>query len=90
MVDANDLTLAHKHCFKNRAEVLASEMCGCFYCCANYPPSRISEWTTERDDGEQTALCPICGIDSVIGSASGYPLTTEWLNGMEKRWFGLR
>jgi len=88
-IDSDDLTLAHKHSFKNRSEVLASEVCGCFCCLNIYPPSRISEWVTERD-GEGTALCPMCGIDSVIGSASGYSVTAERLERMEKRWFALK
>jgi len=29
----------------------------------------------------------MCGIDSVIGSASGYPITTEFLESMNRRWF---
>ena len=36
------------------------------------------------------ALCPSCGIDSVIGDASGFPITEEFLVAMEARWFGLR
>jgi hypothetical protein len=45
----------------------------------------IREWT---DDG-QTALCPSCGVDSVIGDASGFPITVEFLTAMEAHWFGL-
>jgi hypothetical protein len=30
----------------------------------------------------QTALCPRCGIDAVIGSASGYPITQDFLQRM--------
>jgi len=49
-------------------------------------PSRrpdISEWI---DDG-QTALCPKCEIDSVIGTASGFPITHEFLMRMHEHWF---
>jgi hypothetical protein len=62
----------------NRAEIAASELCGCFYCLATFPPDQVQEWC---DDG-QTALCPRCGIDSVIGSASGSPITMEFLSEM--------
>jgi len=34
-----------------------------------------------------TALCPRCGIDSVIGSASGYPITADFLLMMRKYYF---
>lgn len=30
---------------------------------------------------------PRCGIDSVIGSAAGFPLTKEFLFQMHARWF---
>jgi hypothetical protein len=46
----------------------------------------IKEWT----DDSQTALCPTCGIDSVIGDESGFPITDHFLEAMEARWFGLR
>lgn len=35
-----------------------------------------------------TALCPRCGIDSVIGSPSGYPVTPEFLGRTREHWFG--
>jgi hypothetical protein len=34
-----------------------------------------------------TADCPRCGIDAVIGSASGFPITSEFLSSMNGRWF---
>ena len=49
----------------------------------SFSPSRISQWI----DQEQTALCPECEIDSVIGSASGYPITKEFLERMHAHWF---
>jgi hypothetical protein len=36
---------------------------------------------------EDTAMCPRCGIDSVIGSASGIDLTPEFLRKMHDFWF---
>jgi NAD-dependent SIR2 family protein deacetylase len=74
---------AHKHCVLHRAEVEASTLCGCFYCFATFTPTEVSRWT---DDG-QTALCPKCDIDSVIGSASGFPITHEFLTRMHEHWF---
>lgn len=78
-----DISAAHQRSSDHRAEVLASEVCGCFYCLKTYPPSEISEWV----DDDKTALCPRCGIDAVIGSASGYPLTREFLRDMHSFWF---
>ena len=44
--------------------------------------------TNHRDEIEASAICPRCGIDSVIGDAAGYPLTTEFLSRMKAYWFG--
>ena len=78
-----DAILAHKRCTRHRAELKASSLCGCFYCFATFLTAEIMEWT---DDGE-TACCPKCGIDSVIGSASGYPIRSEFLRRMHEYWF---
>jgi len=74
---------AHEHCSMHRDEVLSSELCGCFSCFQVFARSEISEWI----DNGQTALCPYCPVDSVIGSASGYPITKEFLEEMHRYWF---
>jgi hypothetical protein len=82
-VPRNEILKAHKHSSGHRAEILKSSLCGCFHCLSVYPSSKIEEWI---DDGE-CAMCPKCGIDSVIGSASGYPVTAEFLKEMQEYWF---
>jgi hypothetical protein len=53
-----------------------------------FSPSDIDEWVDEDvNEVEQTALCPKCGIDSVIGSATGFPLTMNFLRKMKHYWF---
>jgi hypothetical protein len=53
-----------------------------------FPPADIDEWVDENEHGVgQTAICPRCGIDSVIGDASGYPVTVEFLSQMHRVWF---
>jgi len=74
---------AHAYSTHHRSSLMQSEKCGCFHCLAVYPPSEIDDWI----DGDDTALCPKCGIDAVIGSESGYPLTPEFLGKMQKHWF---
>jgi len=74
---------AHEACSNHRAQIEASEVCGCFYCLETYPPTAIQDWC---DDDEGTALCARCGIDSVIGSASGWPVTPEFLAKMNQHW----
>jgi hypothetical protein len=88
MLSEADLQAAHKHCASHRAEVLASTTCGCFYCLAVFSPTEILDWVDEGEDGVgRTALCPRCGIDSVIGSSSGAPIEQEFLKKMHAYWF---
>ena len=81
-----NLEAAHRHSSSHREEVLASDLCGCFYCRKTFVPSEIRKWIPERDGGE-TALCPRCGIDSVIGSRAGFAITKEFLREMNRDWF---
>ena len=83
-----DIIRAHRHSIRHRDEILVSEVRGCFHCCETFAPSEIDEWTDEWEGVGQTALCPRCGIDSVIGLASGYPVTGEFLKQMHDHWFG--
>ncbi len=83
-----DLTEAHKHCSRNRSELRKSGKCGCFYCLTIFefflPLDCYNlRWAGDRD----TLMCPICGIDSVIGDVAGYALTREFLEQMQERWF---
>lgn len=78
------LRLAHGCSSYHRKHVEASEVCGCFYCCRIFEPKLIVEWI----DSGQTALCPVCGIDSVLPTALNPVFGHLWfLRAMEKRWF---
>ena len=84
----SDVQAAHVHSSNHRAEIAGSTLCGCFYCCATFASAEIVEWVDENPQGEgQTALCPRCGIDSVIGERSGFPITEEFLSIMNRHWF---
>jgi len=79
---------AHQHSSSHRKELLASDVCGCFYCLEIYSPAEVTEWVDEDDEGiGRTALCAKCGIDSVIGSSSGYPMNRKFLKEMHDYWF---
>ncbi|MCF6156417.1 MAG: cytoplasmic protein [Candidatus Brocadia sp.] len=83
-----DYLSAHKHSNNHRDKALASNQCGCFYCTAVFQPPEIEKWIDKDEKGVgQTALCPRCGIDSVIGSKLGYPITVEFLREMQRHWF---
>ncbi len=79
-----DIIAAHVHSSRHAAELRHSERCGCFYCLAVFSPSEVADWT---DDGD-TALCPRCGIDAVVGESSGFPVAdVDFLAAMKIRWF---
>lgn len=50
------------------------------------PPSEITDWCDEGNDVGQTAICPMCGIDSVIGDAD-ISFDKQFLEKMYKKWF---
>ena len=72
----------HRHTRANRMELEASEVCGCIACERIYFPSEVVRWA----EGE-TALCPHCGVDAVVGSASGIPIMPGVLRRAHERWF---
>ena len=80
------LTTAHAHSMNHRTELMTSHRCGCFQCGSVFAPARITTWV--RDAQDDTAFCPDCDIDAVIGDASGYPITPEFLAAMKRAWFG--
>lgn len=78
------LEAAHRHSSDHRLELERSTACGCFYCVKSFAAIDVTEWV---DDGA-TALCPKCGIDSVVGSASGYPVEEpRFLGAMRRLYF---
>lgn len=84
-----DLYEAHHYCINNKPALQSDSKCGCFNCLEIFDPKKITEYL---EDAVGTALCPYCGIDSVIPESSGYPLTKDFLMKMYRRWFdsGLR
>jgi hypothetical protein len=90
-----DLEGIHRHSSGHRDSVERSVQCGCFYCLATFPPSEIADWIdpdpADPDRNEEpgkTALCPHCGIDSVLpDNVPGTPLSAEMLGAMKGYWF---
>ena len=79
---------AYRHSSKHRDEVLNSKACGCFHCLSIFTPDLIDHWTDLLDGIGQTAFCPSCGIDSVIGDRD-VPFTKPLLEEMRATWFGV-
>lgn len=74
---------AHRHSSSHRQEILSSDTCVCFHCLEIYDPKEILDWVED----DQCALCAKCGIDSVIGSASGFSISRDFLKAMREYWF---
>lgn len=81
-----DLKRAHTLSYANRSRLAHAGACGCFYCLKVFTPDQIIDWSLDTPD--ETAICPYCGIDSVIGDNEGYRLTDDFLKAMYAEWFG--
>ena len=78
------LILTHKACYSHKDTILSSSLCGCFYCKQTFYPTEIEDWIDEQMG--ESALCPKCGIDSVIDDR--FPITNErFLEEMNRYFF---
>lgn len=93
MLSLADQESLHRLCSANREQLGRVQRAGCFYCCQMFSPSEITDWVDGRQvetgstaDGI-TALCPRCGIDSVIPDTPGVNLDADRLQQMRAHWF---
>ena len=77
--------LYHSHTIRNREEINLSEYCHCICCTKSYPSPIVINFIKDGDG--ETALCPYCGIDSIIGDSCGLEINQEILTELNKRWF---
>ncbi len=80
-MDESELRKAHEACNHNREAIERSSNCGCFHCLNIFPAAEVDHYWGDR------AVCPHCDVDAVIGDASGYPITPEFLKEMNEVWF---
>ena len=78
-----DLIYAHQLCNSNQEKLKNAQVCGCFYCLRIFDPKEIV-WEDEED---HTAMCPYCGIDSVLPESATLPITKAFLKRMQEFWF---
>jgi hypothetical protein len=76
---------AHKHASRHRHELEASPRCGCFFCFKTFAVGTIKSWI----DANQTALCPHCGVDAVIGEFA-VRIDDQFLRRMHRHHFAYR
>lgn len=74
---------ASEYSINNAAQIKQAQIAGCYYCKSIYSAVQISEYV---DDG-LTALCPKCGIDSVLPDTAPFDLTVETLARLKRIWF---
>ncbi len=67
----------------NREALVQSAKAGCYYCLAIYAASEVVRFLPSED----TALCPYCGIDSVLADQSPYELNAVTLEELHEYWF---
>ena len=80
------LVAAKSHAARHRAEIEASTKCACFFCFRVFRSAEIKAWI----DVNTTALCPGCGVDAVLGDASGHSIADRSLRKMHEHYFAYR
>jgi hypothetical protein len=68
----------------HRQALLASDVAGCYHCLSEFPPSTVSTWCDGGRPG-QTAICPHCGVDAVVGFRGR--VDAAWMARMHQREF---
>ena len=82
-----ELKAVYSNSIRNEESILNSDFCGCFHCISIFPAVDVksAEFIIEKD-GSRTEICPICGIDSVLGDAS-VEVSAELLEEMNEHYF---
>lgn len=91
----NELLAAYRYVSNNWRQVQDSRVCGCCNCQEIFPPAEVVAWTGLSMDNfndpkaieQQTAMCPHCGEEAVLGDKSGFPINPAFLGRMNEAWF---
>ena len=73
-----------KRSLSNISELLLTDTCGCYYCENMYNPKEIEEWINDKEGA--TAICPKCGIDSVVPYNSKLDSSIDNFKILLKQW----
>jgi NAD-dependent SIR2 family protein deacetylase len=82
MISGKRLQRLYEHSRLNRQFMVPGSTCRCFHCLRTFEAEQINRWT---DDGE-TAVCPCCGVDSVLSGSADH-LTDELIRGLQANYF---
>jgi len=78
-------TYFHQYSASNQENILLSNKCGCFFCQKIFDSKLISAHYINDKEGK-TAVCPFCGVDSVLPD-NKVDLSPNLLEAMYKVWF---
>lgn len=73
----------YQYSTRHKKSILESPYAGCFFCKTLVPTRDITEWVHE----DQTAICPKCGVDSLLPDNQYFPITPELLQIMYEEYF---
>lgn len=73
----------HTYSSHNRNLIAVASKCYCFYCKASVESREIQNYA----DNGQTAICPKCGIDSIIPDSIDEPVDRKTIAEMNEYWF---
>ena len=88
---AEYIEAAYEKTLHHEQEILASKVCTCFFCGNQFDPQNVADydWWDEESPKGKTAVCTNCGIDCIIGDASGFPVNDEdFIQACTLAWFG--
>lgn len=68
-----DYIRVSNYSYCNRKLIEQSKLCCCYDCKRIFAPQDINEWIGD------TAVCPYCGMDTVVGDAAGFKIDKEFL-----------
>ena len=73
----------HAYASHNKKMIGKSNKCYCFYCKSVFENGEVETYLAE----EETALCPKCGIDSVIPDSIDEKIDEAIISEMHDYWF---
>ena len=77
-----DVSKFNKLSIRNKEELKNHKNCSCYFCLKVFKTTEVKEFTEELD-GSETAICPFCGIDSLVPGE----VSKEILKSAQKFWF---
>ena len=80
--DADTLAQLHRSSFRNRCRLQAAGRIACFGCLGEFEAKQVREYV----DAGETALCPDCGLDTLIAVHGADAADTALLRALNERY----